>query len=57
MSKAYERLTEEQRAEVESLAALPDEAIDTSDAPEVRDWSRARRGVFYRRVKRQLTPT
>jgi uncharacterized protein (DUF4415 family) len=49
------RLTPEQRAELKSLAALPDEAIDTSDAPELLDWSRAKRGLFYRPVKQQLT--
>ena len=29
-------LTNKQRAEIESLAALPDEKIDTSDIPEKR---------------------
>lgn len=49
------RLTPEQRAELKSLAALPDDAIDTSDAPELLDWSGAKRGLFYRPVKQQLT--
>ena len=49
------RLTPEQLAELKSLAALPDNAIDTSDAPELLDWSGAKRGVFYRPVKQQLT--
>jgi uncharacterized protein (DUF4415 family) len=48
-------LTTEQRAELRSLATLPDDAIDTSDAPEVLDWSGAKRGLFYRPVKQQLT--
>jgi uncharacterized protein (DUF4415 family) len=52
---ASKGLTPEQRAELTSLAALPDEAIDTADAPELLDWSGARRGVFYRPVKQQLT--
>jgi uncharacterized protein (DUF4415 family) len=30
-------------------------AIDTSDVPELSDWSGARRGLFYRPVKQQLT--
>jgi uncharacterized protein (DUF4415 family) len=34
---------------------MPDSAIDTSDAPEVRDWSGAKRGLFYRPIKQQLT--
>ena len=49
------RLTPEQQAELEALAAMPEEAIDTSDAPEVLDWSGARRGVLYRPVKQQIT--
>ena len=50
-----ERLTPAQQAELASLATLPDDAIDTSDAPEVLDWSGAQRGLFYRPVKQQLT--
>ena len=49
------RLTAKQRAELEALAALPDDRIDTADIPEARDWSGAKRGLFYRPVKRQLT--
>ena len=49
------RLTARQRAELEALADLADDRIDTSDIPEVRDWSGAKRGLFYRPVKKQLT--
>jgi uncharacterized protein (DUF4415 family) len=49
------RLTRAQLAELKSLAALPDRAIDTSDAPELLDRSSAKRGLFYRPVKQQLT--
>jgi uncharacterized protein (DUF4415 family) len=49
------QLTREQMAELKSLAELPDHAIDTSDAPELLDWSGAKRGLFYRPVKQQLT--
>ena len=49
------RLTRKQRSELEALAALPDDRIDTGDMPEIRDWSGARRGLFYRPVKQQLT--
>lgn len=49
------RLTPAQRAELKSLAALADDAIDTSDVPELLDWSGAKRGLFYRPVKQQLT--
>ena len=56
MKKAHsEILTENQRAELDALAAMPDDKIDTSDAGEVRDWSDAKRGVFYRPIKQQLT--
>jgi uncharacterized protein (DUF4415 family) len=48
-------LTREQAAELKALAALPEDAIDTSDAPELLDWSGAKRGLFYRPVKQQLT--
>jgi hypothetical protein len=34
----------ELKAEIERLAALPDAEIDTSDAPELPDWSSAQRG-------------
>ena len=53
--EASKRLTRGQLAELKSLAALPDSAIDTSDAPELLDWSGAKRGLFYRPVKQQLT--
>jgi len=50
-------LTRKQKAELRALAALPDEAIDTSDIPELTEefWKGAKRGVFYRPVKQQLT--
>ena len=48
------RLTREQRAELKSLAVLPNSAIDMSDAPEPLDWSGAKRGLFYRPVRQQL---
>ena len=49
------RLTREQQAELRSLAVLSDNAIDRSDAPELPNWSGAKRGLFYRPVKQQLT--
>src|SRR5262245_3182789 len=56
MKKGNSRqLTREQSAELKSLAELPDEAINTSDAPELLDWSDAKRGLFYRPIKQQLT--
>ena len=49
------RLTTKQKRELKALAAVPARAIDTEDIPEVRDWSGAKRGLFYRPVKQQLT--
>jgi uncharacterized protein (DUF4415 family) len=48
-------LTAAQKAELEALAAMPDEKIDTRDIPEQRDWQGAKRGLFFRPVKKQLT--
>lgn len=55
MKPERSKLTPEQLAELKALAAMPDEAIDTSDAPEQRDWSGAERGRFYRPVKQHLS--
>ena len=43
------------QAQIRALEALADDQIDTTDAPEILDWSDARRGVFYRPVKQQIT--
>jgi len=48
-------LTAEQQAELAALSAMPDSAINTGDSPEQRDWSGARRGAFFRPIKKQLT--
>ena len=56
MKKATSRAPEkEQKAEIKALANLPDEKIDTTDIPEILDWSGARRGMLYRPVKQQIT--
>ena len=51
------RLTDRQRADLNTLAVRPDSEIDTSDIPEMTDqqWKKAGRGHFYRPVKRQIT--
>ena len=41
--------------ELARLAALSDAEIDTSDIPEIVDWSGAVRGRFYRPVKQLVT--
>ena len=43
------------RAEVKRLAAMKHDEIDTSDIPEITDWSQAQVGRFYRPVKKQIT--
>lgn len=46
------KLTAEEQSALDTLAAMADSEIDTSDMPEVRDWSGAVRGGLYRPVKR-----
>ena len=50
-------LTELQRAALKALAERPDNEIDLSDIPELTEERKndARRGMFYRPVKRQIT--
>ena len=48
-------MTDQQKAELAALAAMSDDEIDTSDIPEVTDWSNAKRGVFYRMNKERIT--
>lgn len=42
-------------AELAALEAMPDDTIDTSDIPEVHDWTGAVRGKFYKPRKLQKT--
>jgi uncharacterized protein (DUF4415 family) len=53
------KLTKAQQAEIEALATLPDEAIDTSDIPPLDDefWTKAVRNPFYRPVQVKHTMT
>lgn len=55
MKRARVELTQQQKEDLERLRNMPDEEIDTSDAPEILDWSNAKRGMFYRPVKQQIT--
>jgi uncharacterized protein (DUF4415 family) len=52
---ANKPLTAQQRADLDALAAMPDDAIDTVDMPEQVDWSHAQRGQFFRPIKKQIT--
>ena len=49
------KTAKEPAEELATLAALPDEEIDTSDIPEITDWSKAVVGRFYRPVKETVT--
>ena len=48
-------LTDEQKAQLAGLENLSDADINTRDIPEQKDWTGARRGLFYRPIKKQLT--
>ena len=48
MKKDTTELPGDVQAQIRALDALPDSRIDTTDAPEILDWSDAMRGVFYR---------
>ncbi len=52
--KTEPRLPPHLLEEVDRILAMTCE-IDTSDIPEVADWSKAERGKFYRPIKRQVT--
>jgi uncharacterized protein (DUF4415 family) len=47
--------TKAQLERLKKLADMPDEDIDTSDIPEVLDWSGAIRGGLYRPRKEAIT--
>ena len=55
MQKDITELPPDVQKQIRALEALPDDRIDTTDAPEILDWSDARRGVFYRPIKQQIT--
>ena len=47
MSKDTPELTPSQEAQILALKGLPDDQIDTTDMPEVVNWSNVTRGAFY----------
>ena len=55
MKKEMNELPPGVQARIRALETLPEAQIDTTDAPEVLDWSDARRGVLCRPVKQQVT--
>lgn len=48
-------LTAHQTTRLAELEAMPDEAIDTTEIPEVRNWSKVTRGKYYKPKQRRLT--
>ncbi|HQT80223.1 MAG: hypothetical protein B7Z80_16065 [Rhodospirillales bacterium 20-64-7] len=48
-------ISKEQRQRLERLAAAPETDVDTTDIPEVKDWSGAVRGGLYRPRKEVIT--
>lgn len=44
-------LTLRERKELKALEKMPDHAIDTSDIPEITDWSEVKTGQFFRGTK------
>ena len=48
------QLDDKQLAALQALHELSDDQIDTSDIPELLDWTGARPGLFYRPVKQQI---
>jgi uncharacterized protein (DUF4415 family) len=51
----FKVLTAAQKKELKLLSAMTDDNIDFGDTPEQHDWSEARRGLFYKPIKQQLT--
>lgn len=47
--------TKTRNAEAQTIAARPDAKIDTSDIPEITDWTGAVRGLFARPETRQIS--
>ena len=49
------KVSKKQAKELAALARMPDEKIDLTDAPEVREWRGAVVGKFYRPIKKPVT--
>ena len=50
-----EKRSRKVRSEMAKLKAVPDEEINFEDFPEIRDWSRAVRGRFFRPIKQSIS--
>lgn len=47
--------TKRRTDQIETLISMGDDETGTSDIPEVKDWSRAEIGKFYRPIKKPVT--
>lgn len=55
MKKARTSSSRRMKVEIRTLRKMSDKDIDLDDIAEVRDWSEARRGKFYRPVKHAVS--
>jgi uncharacterized protein (DUF4415 family) len=55
MRKVRKRSAKPSAKELRELSAKNDRDIDTSDIPEITDWSGAEVGRFYRPIKKSVT--
>src|ERR1700682_860443 len=53
--KFMRKVSKKVARELAALARMPDNKIDLTDAPEVREWRGAVVGKFYRPIKRPVT--
>ena len=52
---ANKPLTAKQRADLDAVSAMSEDKINVADLPEQADWRGAKRGMFYRPIKKQIT--
>lgn len=51
----HKPLTKTLQAELDALAAMPESEIDTSEMPEIANWSEGVRGALFRPIKKPLS--
>ena len=49
------KITKQQQDQINFLTNLTDDEIDTSDIPEIIDWTGTEKGKFYHPLKKQVT--
>ena len=55
IEKTADRLARDHQEEIAALEQLPDDQIDTTEVPEMLDWSTAQRVPLYRPVQQLIT--